>query len=228
MTTEPTKGSFFKSYSTTTTQASTITIYPEGETDMADKLIATAAAKKFFARKMEDVRLFSPPQGSANNPRLLVASSEPFECNTPIAAPLSGTSYDPGTFSIEDNIITIIKPGVYLITASVFFATYDQSADPPFDSLPSQWGHLQQAGVTLGTKPGASPSYTPVAVGTPHYGVQAPTEDLLRFTNIFTTFQNNMTFVLRATATYSHSKDHPVVLRADVRMLKIAPLQIYG
>jgi hypothetical protein len=221
MVTESTKGSVFKTYSTT------IAVYPKGETDMPDKLIATAAAKKFFARKIEDVRLYSTPQGSANNPRLVVASSEPFECNTPTVAPLSGTSYDSGVFSIGDSIIKIIKPGVYLITASVFFATYDESANPPFDAFPSQWGHIQQAGVTLGTKPGASLSYTPVAVGTPFYGFQSPNEDLLRFTNIFTTFQNNMAFVLRASATYSYPQDHRVVLRADVRMLKIVPLQIY-
>jgi hypothetical protein len=201
---------------------------------MPDKLVAPAATQKFLAELGKDrlhVPLPAVPAASlaAVNPRLLSASSDLYDCNaTSATAPIRGISHDPSVMKIEADVITLVKPGVYLFSISVFFATYEPGETlDAYLARSSIWGKVRTVGVSIEA---FSPyAFTAGWARSPNYGFESRQEDLLEFTRVFKTFANNPSNTklrVRAGGAFGHSSDHPVVLRAAVRSLHIVPLQL--
>jgi hypothetical protein len=145
-------------------------------------------------------------------PRMVFAASDGYDCGVGSAtAPLTGQSYDSTSFKIRDGVVTIIQPSVYLITGHVRFRLLDN----PSATSTSAWGRIQQAFMSFRT---LDYGHAPVAEATAFNGLSTQNEELIQFTQIFTTWEDNKEYVLSAAATFGHPSDHPVVIRAYPRL----------
>jgi hypothetical protein len=142
------------------------------------------------------------------NPCMVFVAVKRHECNASVKAPISAnySNFDPSTFLVQNDTLTVKKRGMYLVTGTIFMALYDT----PSARDPSRWGSIQQSSMHL-LSPGGGAAIS-IWTDSTMYGGQTST---LRFADMLWVFQDNDQYHLRSGATYGRPGDHPVTLQAE-------------